>query len=151
MRLLPRAFQMLAMVLVLSACGSSGWQDQHGNRITRDSLQGQRLVVNYWAQWCAPCREELPELNRLAEDFPQARVIGIDFDAATGDALLAATEQMGIEFSVLGHDFAADMGLAKPEVLPTTYVLDEQGNVLHKLQGPQHYDDLAPLLSSTSQ
>lgn len=151
MRLFSHLFQVFAMAMLLSACGSPGWEDQHGNSITRDSLNGKRLVVNYWAQWCAPCREELPELNRLAQDFPQARVIGIDFDAATGAALLAVSEQMGIEFAVLGHDFAADMGLAKPEVLPTTYILDEQGNILHKLQGPQHYDDIAPLLKPSNQ
>tara|TARA_R110000764_G_scaffold24008_1_gene58133 strand:+ start:423 stop:875 length:453 start_codon:yes stop_codon:yes gene_type:complete len=133
--------------ILLVACEPAGWRDQHGNLVADDSLRGHRTVVNYWAQWCAPCRDELPELNRLADDFPQARVIGIDFDGAVGDALLAASEQMGIEFAVLGQDFAQSRGLAKPQVLPTTYILDEQGQVLHTLLGPQHYEDIAPLLT----
>ena len=137
---------LLLVICLLSACDAPGWLDQHGNTMTRDQLTGKRVVVNYWAQWCAPCREELPELNRLARDFPQALIIGIDFDAAKGDALLAATEKMGIEFAVLGHDFAADLGLEKPAVLPTTYILDEQGELVHTLRGPQHYDDIAALL-----
>jgi len=138
---------MATLAFLLAACEPAGWIDQHGSEITDDALRGHRTVVNYWAQWCAPCRTELPELNRLAGDFPDARVIGIDFDGATGERLLAASEKMGIEFSVLGHDFAESRGLARPEVLPTTYILDEQGTLLHTLHGPQHYDDIAPLLA----
>ncbi|MEH6564760.1 MAG: TlpA disulfide reductase family protein [Halopseudomonas sp.] len=144
-----RSVLLFAFCLLLGACGPAGWPDQHGNQVLAQDLEGKRVVVNYWAQWCGPCRDELPELNRLARDFPQARVIGIDFDGATGEELLAATEQMNIEFAVLGADFAAAKGLAKPEVLPTTYILDEQGEVLHTLRGPQHYQDLAPFLSTT--
>jgi thiol-disulfide isomerase/thioredoxin len=142
-----RTVLVAMLAFLLAACEPAGWIDQHGRQITDDALRGHRTVVNYWAQWCAPCREELPELNRLAQDFPEARVIGIDFDGMTGEALLASSEEMGIEFSVLGQDFAQSRGLAKPEVLPTTYILDEQGALLHTLRGPQHYDDIAPLLA----
>ena len=137
---------MLLVLCLLSACDATGWQDQHGAKMTSDQLAGKFLVVNYWAQWCAPCRQELPELNRLARDFPQALIIGIDFDAAEGEALRVAAEKMGIEFRVMGHDFAADLGLEKPRVLPTTYILDGNGELVHTLQGPQHYDDIAALL-----
>jgi len=148
MRLSRCTFGLSALLLLLSACdsGSQQWIDQHGESMTRDMLAGHQVVVNYWAQWCAPCRAELPELNRLAEAFADVRVIGIDFDGATDEALLVASEKMGIEFAVLGQDFAADMGLKKPGVLPTTYILDEQGEVLHTLHGPQRYEDIAALL-----
>ncbi len=145
-----RRLLIATLAFLLAACEPAGWIDQYGNQISDDALRGQRTVVNYWAQWCAPCRQELPELNRLARSFPAVRVIGIDFDGATGDALLAASEEMGIEFAVLGQDFAESRGLAKPEVLPTTYILDEQGALLHTLHGPQHYDDIAPLLAPGS-
>ena len=146
MMFIRRAWWVPILLLLLSACGSPEWLDQHGNSVKRDALNGHRVVVNYWAQWCAPCRAELPELNRLSKDFPEARIIGIDFDGATGDALLAASEEMGIEFAVLGQDFAADLGLEKPKVLPTTYILEEQGEVLQTLHGPQSYEDIAALL-----
>lgn len=141
-RLLP-----VLLVLVLVACQqqSAGWLDQHGNSLTLAELQGRYQLVNYWAEWCAPCREELPELNALASAYSELAVIGIHFDRAEGADLLALSERMGIAFPVLGHDFAQAYDLALPQVLPTTYVLGPEGELRETLQGPQ---DKAALLQA---
>lgn len=60
-------------LLSLVACGAdqpteAQWQDQHNNSYAAEDLEGRWLVVNYWAEWCAPCREELPELNALDKE-----------------------------------------------------------------------------------
>lgn len=140
-----RGFWLLAVVVMLSACGGNSWQDQHGNSISEDDLSGRPLLVNYWAEWCGPCRDELPELNALAEARPDVAVLGINFDGIEGEALAALSDEMGIRFPVLGADFAEAMRLIRPQVLPTTYLLDPQGNVLRTLQGPQ---DEAALLAA---
>ena len=140
-----RGFWLLAVVVMLSACGGNSWQDQHGNSISEDDLSGRPLLVNYWAEWCGPCLDELPELNALAEARPDVAVLGINFDGIEGEALAALSDEMGIRFSVLGADFAEAMRLIRPQVLPTTYLLDPQGNVLRTLQGPQ---DEAALLAA---
>ena len=136
---------MLAMLL--SACGSGelSWPDQYGQAVGESDLDGRYQVVNYWAEWCAPCREELPELNALAEAYPQVAVIGLHFDRAEGDELRELSERMGIEFSVLGHEYAEAYALTLPRVLPTTYLLGPQGEVLAGLEGPQ---DKAQLLAA---
>lgn len=140
-----RRFWLLNMFFMLSACGGNSWQDQHGNRITEDELSGRPMLVNYWAEWCGPCRDELPELNALAEARPDVAVLGINFDGIDGAALTQLSDEMGIDFPVLGKDFAETMQLVHPQVLPTTYLLDEQGNVIRTLQGPQ---DEAALLAA---
>lgn len=140
-----RGFWLLAVVVMLSACGGNSWQDQHGNSISEDDLSGRPLLVNYWAEWCGPCRDELPELNALAEARPDVAVLGINFDGIEGEALAALSDEMGIRFPVLGADFAEAKRLIRPQVLPTTYLLDPQGNVLRTLQGPQ---DEAALLAA---
>lgn len=140
-----RIIWTLAVVLTLSACGGNTWQDQHGNRVSEDDLTGRPVIVNYWAEWCAPCREELPELNALAEARPDIAVLGINFDGVAGEALTRLSDEMGIDFPVLGEDFAEAMQLTRPQVLPTTYLLDAEGTVIRTLQGPQ---DEAALLAA---
>ncbi|SDU13701.1 TlpA family protein disulfide reductase [Halopseudomonas salegens] len=141
---------LMTGLLALTACGEGErlWLDQRGEPISQSDLSGRYQVVNYWAEWCAPCRDELPELNALADSYPQLAVIGIHFDRAEGEALLALSERMGIEFSVLGHDYADEFGLVLPRVLPTTYLLDPEGRVLASLEGPQ---DKAQLLAALAE
>src|SRR5690606_11211450 len=71
----------LALCLALVGCGAADLgPDQHGAVVTPQSLQGQWLVINYWAEWCAPCRKEIPELNALPEHIDGVRVLGVNFD-----------------------------------------------------------------------
>lgn len=123
--------------ITLTACGGERWTDQDGNAYSAADLDGRWLVVNYWAEWCAPCREELPELNALNGVADDIQVIGIHFDAYEGAELLELSERMDIRFPVLGHDFAAAYKLSLPQVLPTTYIINPAGELAHTLQGPQ--------------
>lgn len=141
---------MLLLCVALVACsgeqGEVAWSDQQGKVYSASDFQGRWLVVNYWAEWCAPCREELPELNALNRVAEDIQVIGIHFDAYQGAELLELSERMDIRFPVLGHDFAAAYALALPQVLPTTYIINPAGEVTHTLQGPQDEAGLLALL-----
>ena len=67
---------LLGAALLLVGCGEQQWLDHKGNTLSRADLQGRWMVVNYWAEWCAPCLHELPEFNRLAEANPDVLEIG---------------------------------------------------------------------------
>lgn len=137
---------LAALLMTLAACSQQQWIDHKGVPVRAADLEGRWIVVNYWAEWCAPCRDELPELNSLASASEQVVVLGIHFDAYQGEELRALSEEMDIGFSVVGHDFAEAYGLALPQVLPTTYVINPQGALLHTLQGPQTEQELLALL-----
>lgn len=98
--------------------------------------QGKWRVVNYWAIWCAPCREEVPELNRLALKA-DIEVLGVNFDGKTGDELAEHARQLAIVFPVLPQDPAAELGIERPRVLPTTVLVSPEGEVMGTLVGPQ--------------
>lgn len=141
----PRCM-LLLVCITLAACGGEQWTDQQGNSYQSSDLDGRWLVVNYWAEWCAPCREELPELNALDKAADNIQVIGIHFDAYQGAELLELSQRMDIQFPVLGHDFAAVYALPMPQVLPTTYIIDPAGKLAHTLQGPQDEAGLRALM-----
>lgn len=141
---------LLAAVAVVSlalvGCGEEHWLDHRSNPVTQADLDDRWVVVNYWAEWCAPCLHELPEFNRLAEGNPEVLVLGVNYDGISGEELLELSDRMGIEFSVMGQDFEQSLKLQRPEVLPTTYIFDPQGELQHSLPGPQTEESLLVLL-----
>ena len=136
---------LLALALLLGACSP-------GNDTTSepdlDRLRGQWVVINYWAQWCKPCIKEIPELNTLDQKYPQVTVLGVNYDGATGEDLAVQLAKLGIEFSTLTTDPAGQLGAPRPEVLPTTLILDPTGQLSATLVGPQ---TLASLVQAIEQ
>ncbi len=142
-RTLYRASAAIALAALISACGEPDFHTHDGGKGTFDDWQGQWLVLNYWAEWCAPCIEEIPELNAFARQYEQqARVIGVNFDNVTGDTLQAQIDKLGIEFPVALQDPGPALGLSRPRALPTTYIFNPAGELSAALEGPQHLPDL---------
>lgn len=136
---------LLGAALLLAGCSDQQWLDHKGNALSGADLQGRWMVVNYWAEWCAPCRHELPEFNRLAEN-PEVVVLGVNYDGITGEALSDLADEMDIRFAVVGQDFVDSFGLDRPQVLPTTYVFNPEGELLHSLAGPQTEETVLALM-----
>ena len=95
-----------AAVLFLAGCSADYGVDQDGRPVAAEQLDGHWLVVNYWADWCAPCRTEIPEMNRLAQvlEGQGGRVIGVNFDGLRDTELKKSADGMGIRFTVLADD-----------------------------------------------
>lgn len=92
-------------------------------------------VINYWAIWCKPCREEIPELNQLNQ-IENVVVLGVNFDGKVGEALVSDADELGITFDII-DDPASSLNIARPSVLPTTVVLSPEGKLVAMLVGPQ--------------
>ncbi|TLX55951.1 TlpA family protein disulfide reductase [Stutzerimonas nosocomialis] len=127
---------LLCLLLGLAGCGEDWGVDQHGQTVSGDTLQGRWLVLNYWAEWCGPCRTEIPELNALSREA-SFEVLGVNFDGLQGDELAQASEAMGIGFRVLAQDPAERLQLPRSPVLPVTYLVDGEGKVRDQLVGEQ--------------
>jgi thiol-disulfide isomerase/thioredoxin len=136
---ITRAVAVVSMGLILAACSQDIGVDQYGRKVAVERLEGQWLVINYWAQWCAPCRTEIPELNALEQQLKgqSVQVLGVNFDALQGETLTQAAQDMGITFTVLAQDPAERYHLPRAEVLPVTYIVDDQGRMRERLLGEQ--------------
>ena len=108
------------------------------------SLAGKILVVNFWYIGCAPCRAELPALNRLAEEYKDKNVLFLGFATDRADKLTPAFfQQNRFDFKII-----ADAGsIAKPFYItgfPTTYVVDQRGTIRQAWIGSGGLDKLDP-------
>ena len=131
-----------ALLLTLMACGSNNAPPENpAPELSR--LHGQWVVINYWAKWCKPCIKEIPELNELDRKYSQVTVLGVNYDGATGKELATQLTDLGVEFTMLAADPAADLSLPRPVVLPTTIILNPEGKVSQTLIGPQTMVSLA--------
>ena len=114
--------------------------------------EGRWILVNYWAEWCAPCRKEIPDLNRLHGERASSGVVvlGVNYDGLTGEKLATLVEEMKIEFPVLVEDPRLRWAQDPPAVLPTTLLIDPEGKLKEVLVGPHDYATFSSALGLTS-
>ena len=120
---------LLALILVFIA----GCENQNSPSLP---APGQWRLINYWALWCTPCREEIPELNGV-NNAPDITVFGVNYDGKKGQELSQQRSAMGITFANLPLDPASVLGIPRPNVLPSTLIISPQGELVATLKGPQ--------------
>lgn len=107
--------------------------------------QGRPLVVNFWATWCAPCVDEMPELDALQAELAQkAQFVGIGIDSAAN--MSRFVQKVPVRYPLLvagnvGTELARELGNSSGG-LPFTVVIDEKGAVIHQYAGRIHADTL---------
>jgi len=80
-------FLLAIIITAMLMQGHSGDGDVRKD-LDPDTLKGRWVLINYWAEWCKPCLEEIPELNTFAEAHSeQVSVLGVNYDGVEGEAL----------------------------------------------------------------
>lgn len=139
-RQFSHALAVVLLAFTLGGCGAGDYGvDQHGRKVAAGELDQHWRVVNYWAEWCAPCRREIPEFNALAQQVRAAgvRVVGVNFDNLQGEELRKASQTLGIDYTVLAENPAPRFDLPESQGLPVTYLIDPRGKVREQLLGEQ--------------
>ena len=123
-------------------------KDAAGQPLTVASFAGKRLLINFWASWCVPCREEMPALNALAQKYNSEKFMVLpvntgETDAAKGAAFLADNAWANLPLYAEANGFEIINRLKTSAVsagLPASVLVDEKGCELAVLQGPAEWD-----------
>lgn len=134
------ALLALLCLALLTGCSKPEFPTLSGQGFTPRS--GDWQLINYWADWCGPCREEIPALNNF-QAKRGINIVGVNYDGLEGDELALSIEDMGIEFDSLLSDPATALGQHRPQILPVTFVVSPDGEVSQVLTGPQTEASLA--------
>jgi thiol-disulfide isomerase/thioredoxin len=105
-----------------------------GKTVSKDSLKGEVVVLNFWASWCGPCMGEIPELKQVAANS-KARIVGIALDENGAETVKPFAESHQINYTVLLGDqdiFQQFNGVG----IPYTLVLDRSQRIVKVYRGP---------------
>ncbi len=134
---------LITLSLLISACSEHDNKDINGQAINFSTYQGKWIVINYWATWCKPCYEEIPQLNALYQaNLDRVIVFGVNFDGMPAAEQRQFANQQHIKYPLLANDPAQQFGIGKVATLPASYVINPQGQLVEALFGPQTQHNL---------
>lgn len=122
--------------------------DRDGNEATLDRYRGRLVVLNLWATWCVPCREEMPALDRLqaALGTDAVAVVALAVDRGGAQAVDVFLAQTPVEhLDIVIDQSARSARQLRAPGLPTTLVLDREGREIARVLGLALWDSPAAI------
>lgn len=117
--------------------------DAEGREVTLADWKGKVVLLNLWATWCAPCRKEMPGLDRLQAELGSDRfeVVAVSVDRTGIEGARKFLDQINVRRLAVLSDPSARMGTTLKAIgLPTTVLINAEGNEVGRLVGPAEWD-----------
>lgn len=125
---------LLALALALPA-HAFDLHDTAGKAHRLADYKGRWVVVNFWATWCVPCIQEIPEIAAFHREHPDVVVIGIAEDAENPAKVKQFAAKVGHDYPLVLSNDAVDKQMGAPRALPTTRIYDPKGAVIYDRVG----------------
>lgn len=120
-------------------------ETMEGEEVKLSDYRGQKVLLNFWATWCPPCRAEMPDMQKYHEE-----------DAEDSDTVILAVnltdteksesdvdeflDEYGITFSILSDEKSHIANMYSAQALPTSYLINEDGSIHNVAVGPLNYE-----------
>jgi thiol-disulfide isomerase/thioredoxin len=126
--------------------------DLEGRSVSLSDFRGKWVIVNYWATWCPPCLDEIPDLVDFYENNrADVVVLGIDYEEVNEDYLKEFVDTHFMSYPVLRMDPVPVTTLGPVLGLPTTYIISPQGERMARQEGPVTREALEAYLARKRQ
>ncbi len=149
---LKRIFPAACLLLfALNAVSSElALKDTQGRVHHLTDYRGKWVLVNFWATWCAPCLEELPDLAALynAHKDTDLTVIGIAMEYPSPQVVLDFLKAHPLPYPVVLGDHKIAKQIGEVQALPTSYLFDQTGNLVSSQSGSVTRDSVEKYISS---
>ncbi len=151
----------LILIVCLLALAASGWAAGkpaadftlkdvlQGQDYTLSQFKGKVVMINFFTFFCGPCREEMPDLNKINNEMKAQglQTLGIAL-SSDPTQIRFLVKQLGLEYPVLiGNDKVSD-AYGSVAVVPTTFIIDKAGNVVHKIEGTRKKEAFEQLIKA---
>lgn len=139
-------FGLLFSMLAATSLASSAMEGQQapdfalksssGENLRLSEFRGDVVMINFWATWCGPCRQEMPLLDELYQRYERVgfSLLGVNIDDDSRKAMNMISE-LGVNFPVLFDNTKEVSKLYQVDAMPVTVIVDRDGNVRHVHQG----------------
>lgn len=155
---LARHSLALMAALALLVAAASGWAAssapdftlkavQDGNTYSLSQYKGKVVLLNFFTYFCGPCRQEMPHLNQMDQELKGKgfQTLGIGL-ASTTDQLKQLTSQLGLKYPVLEGNDAVSKAYGGIELVPITFIIDKQGNIVQKILGARSKEEFEKII-----
>ncbi len=126
---------LAAWVATAQAAEHFSLKDLEGKTHSLASYKGKWVMVNYWATWCPPCQEEIPDLIALHEKRKDVVVLGVALEYKDAKEVRAFVDDNLMSYPIILGDDKVIQQIGPADVLPTTYIYDPQGRLAKVRRG----------------
>jgi thiol-disulfide isomerase/thioredoxin len=133
-------------LIFLMGCQNNDIEVFNGSDTSFGKLQGKWIVVNYWADWCAPCIKEIPELVEFAEENKDILVYAFNFDELDSEDLAPIAKKFKVDIPSLISHPREIWGIETPPAVPATFFINPKGVLVKSFFRPQTKDSLNEIL-----
>ncbi|MDQ6911524.1 MAG: TlpA family protein disulfide reductase [Verrucomicrobiota bacterium] len=112
-------------------------KDLEGKPVKLSDFKGKVVLLNFWATWCPPCREEIPALIALQNTYKDQGlvVIGLSVDQGGPAAVKSFAKRMKINYPIVLGDEKTAAAYGNVQVIPTTFFIDRAGDIVGEREG----------------
>lgn len=134
------AAQNLPSLPVIQPAPDWTLMDLDGQPVSSSQFKGKVVVIDFWATWCAPCREEIPGYIALQEKYGKDGlvIVGISLDRGGPAKVIDFAKKFGINYPVVMGNEETVSAFGGFRGIPTTFIIDREGNIRDKKTGSEH-------------
>lgn len=139
-----RGLLAVMVVLALAMPGGAGGKAPDftlpsvldGKEFSLSQFKGKVVLINFFTFFCGPCRDEMPDLNKIYHEYKGQGYVTLGIGLASDPTQLRfLVKQLNLDYPVLVGTDKVSQDYGNVEVVPTTFIIDKQGNIVQKIVG----------------